>query len=43
MTQGKGIVIWLPIFPVKEISGEMIGFFRIDVVLSRVVVGPLFD
>jgi hypothetical protein len=43
MTQGKGIVIWLPIFPVKEISGEMTGFFRIDVVLSRVVVGPLFD
>jgi hypothetical protein len=42
MTQGKGIVIWLPIFPVKEISGEMTGFFRIDV-LSRVVVGPLFD
>jgi hypothetical protein len=43
MTQGKGIMICFSILPVKVISGEMIGLFKIDVVLSRGVDEPLLD
>jgi hypothetical protein len=43
MTQGKGIFIGFSILPIKVISGEMSGFFRIDVVLSRGVVEPFLE
>jgi hypothetical protein len=43
MAQGKGILIGLSILPIKVISGEITGFFRIDVVVSRGVVEPLLD
>jgi hypothetical protein len=43
MTQGKGIMIGFSILPVKMISGEMTGLFKIDAVLSRGVDEPLLD
>jgi hypothetical protein len=43
MAQDKGILIGLSILPVKVISGEMTGFFRIDAILSRGVIEPLLD
>jgi hypothetical protein len=43
MAQGKGIVIVLSILPIKVISWEITGFFRIDVILLRGVVEHLLE